>query len=103
MMNSNRQRASFTPKIAQLLQQNEGEILTQWLALQQGATGQRSPLLSDAVLREQSQTFLVLLRNALQTGNIADMSAAPWAEVRDLLGELSRSRAKQGFAPSETA
>ena len=102
-MNPNRQQVNFIPKIAQLLQQNEGEILSQWLALQQGATAQRSHLLSGAVLREQSQTFLTLLRNALQAGNVTDMSAAPWVEVRELLGELSRSRAKQGFTPSETA
>lgn len=102
-MNSNRQRGNFTSSLAQLLQQNEGEILVQWLALQQKATTQRTHLLSDAVLREQSQTFLTLLRNALQSGNMNDISAAPWAGVRELLDELSRSRAKQGFTPSETA
>jgi len=102
-MNSNRQRSNFTSSLAQLLQQNEGEILVQWLALQQRATTQRMHLLSDAVLREQSQTFLTLLRNALQSGNMTDINAAPWAGVRELLDELSRSRAKQGFTPSETA
>ena len=34
---------------------------------------------------------------------MSDIHTAGWAEVRDLLGEISRDRARQGFTPSETA
>jgi rsbT co-antagonist protein RsbR len=32
-----------------------------------------------------------------------DVSSAAWSDVRDMLGGLSRTRARQGFTPTETA
>jgi rsbT co-antagonist protein RsbR len=41
--------------------------------------------------------------HALESGETNDISGATWSSVRDLLAEFSRSRAVQGFSPSQTA
>lgn len=102
-MNADGQAANFSSKIPALLQQNEGEILDTWLAQLQMETRQRGNLVSEAVLREQSRSFLEEFRGAVQSGALNDISAPGWAKIRDLLGNLSRARAKQGFTAAETA
>src|SRR5262249_3502315 len=46
--------------------------------------------------------FLALLRHALATGGV-DVQHPAFERVRERLGDISRSRALQGFSPSETA
>ncbi|WP_189111587.1 STAS domain-containing protein [Streptomyces camponoticapitis] len=53
------------------------------------------------VQRELGELYTALL-TALQTGSL-DAHGEAFGEVRALLSELSRSRARQGFTPSETA
>ncbi len=43
------------------------------------------------------------LANAVAQGNITDARSDEFAEVRDVLTGFSRSRALQGFSPTETA
>jgi len=62
----------------------------------------RRDLISQGQLREQSREFLGLFRQASAKSDW-DMEAAAWDPVRELLGDLSRSRATKGFSPSETA
>jgi len=59
--------------------------------------------LSEAELRGQSKEFLALLRRATQDGNLGDVRGPGWQEVLDALASLSRSRARQGFTPAQTA
>jgi rsbT co-antagonist protein RsbR len=54
-------------------------------------------------LREQSREFLSLFRGALATGSPVSLTTGDWSAVRDFLAGVSRSRALQGFSPSETA
>lgn len=58
--------------------------------------------ISEKELRAQSTEFLSLLQQAVQSGN-ADIQSPTFGRVRDALDDLSRSRAIQGFLPSETA
>ncbi len=53
-------------------------------------------------LRRQTQEFLNGFGSALQSGS-SDIGSAPWAAVRELLSAFTRSRARQGFTPRETA
>jgi rsbT co-antagonist protein RsbR len=53
-------------------------------------------------LADQSRRFLGEFVKALKSGQVDDITG-PWSAVRDLLGGVSRSRALQGFTPSETA
>jgi rsbT co-antagonist protein RsbR len=66
-----------------------------------GAT-RRADLIKDVELRTQCTQFLRLLRQGTESANL-DMDSAAWKPVREFLGDISRSRAQQGFTPSETA
>jgi rsbT co-antagonist protein RsbR len=89
--------------LAEILSHHEREILEDWVALQLAAITRRSDLISDSDLRRESAEFLAAFRLAIGTGNIADISAPVWDAVRGIIAEISRSRARQGFTPSETA
>jgi rsbT co-antagonist protein RsbR len=88
--------------LAELLNQHESAILAEWTRLQV-ADARRSHLLDDAELRRHSGEFLSLVRAAVQNGQLQDVQSREWDEVRHMLEDLSRSRARQGFTPSETA
>ncbi len=87
--------------VSELIRQDESGLLDQWLSAQQAALSRRRDLMSDAELRTQSSGLLTVLRDALLTGT--DVDSAGWQPVRTRLDDLSRSRARQGFSPSETA
>ena len=89
-------------KVAQLLRKNERDVLQQWLSYQISATTMRADLIKESDLREQSRRFLQLFTAVVQQ-NGDDENTDSWKSVKDLLGEVSRSRVAQGFSPSETA
>jgi rsbT co-antagonist protein RsbR len=88
-----------TENLARVLQKNEKLILTDWLKEQLAAGSLRSDLMKESELREQSKQFLASLQTALQR----DSGDPAWAEVRELVAGFAKSRAQQGFTPSETA
>jgi len=93
-----------TSKLPDIVGKYEGEILPEWMRNQLAATTMRRDLVKDDELRAQSQRFLTLLRSTLQNGGAPlDIDAPAWSEMRELLADLSRARAQQGFTPSETA
>jgi rsbT co-antagonist protein RsbR len=85
-----------------VLRERRGELLDAWVGAQLAAPGVRTDLISEAELRTESDRFLVALADAV-AGGTADITAPGWNAVRDLLADLSRTRATQGFTPSETA
>lgn len=85
------------------LADEEQRLLDEWIREQTAATSFRRDLMTEVELRQQSTEFLALLRTAVQQGRLDDLSGSEWDGVRDLLTRLSRSRAVQGFSPSETA
>jgi rsbT co-antagonist protein RsbR len=89
-------------KLAQLLRKHEKDVLQQWLSYQLAATTMRTDLINESDLREQSRKFLQLFIDLVQ-GNRADENTAEWKSVKDLLADLSRTRAARGFSPTETA
>ncbi|MCE3242871.1 MAG: putative RsbT co-antagonist protein rsbRA [Deltaproteobacteria bacterium] len=89
-------------KVAQLLRKNERDVLQQWLSYQISATTMRADLIKESDLREESRRFLQLFTAVMQQ-NGDDENAGSWKSVKDMLGEVSRSRVVQGFSPSETA
>jgi rsbT co-antagonist protein RsbR len=92
--------ASTTPLDRALV--NEQEVLSEWVKLQLTSGTLRSDLMSERDLREQSREFIQLLRAALSSGPYSP-NAEGWASVREFLTSVSRSRAHQGFSPTETA
>jgi rsbT co-antagonist protein RsbR len=82
---------------------NEQEVLAQWIQLQLGSNALRSDLMKETELRDQSREFLSLFKGAATSGAPFSPVATEWASLRDFLTGISRSRALQGFSPSETA
>jgi rsbT co-antagonist protein RsbR len=92
-----------TTRLPEILQRREQEILDRWIKEQLSATTLRRALLPEAQLREQSREFLSLVSQAASKVGLTTLDASAWQGVRDMLGDLSRSRAAQGLSPVETA
>jgi len=88
--------------IAEVLKSRDADILKDWIALQASANTHRADLINDADLLRQSKEFLSAFRQALASGNDDTMSAS-WKDVRHVVEDISSTRAKAGFSPSETA
>ena len=88
--------------IPRILKTHEAELLEQWLREQLSAFRVGAKIF-ESELRSQSREFLNLLQQATQGGNVGDVQGPSYGRVRDMLGDISRSRSLQGFSPSETA
>ncbi len=88
--------------LRETIERDEAGIVQRWIDKQLAAPGFRSDRISKTELSEHSQRFLNLLRQALGSGT-ADVQSPAWSNVRQLLEDISVSRAQQGFSPSETA
>lgn len=89
--------------LTDLLKSFEAEILKAWLAQQRAAVTLRSDLLTDVELERQSTELLAALQAGLRGGDPGEITGPGWERARAFLEELARSRARQGFTPSETA
>jgi rsbT co-antagonist protein RsbR len=89
--------------IRSVLVKYEKEVLAEWMRAQLAATTLRSDLMKENELREQSRDLLSLLRPALESGRLENLEGADWVPVKEFLTGISRTRAQQGFSPSETA
>jgi rsbT co-antagonist protein RsbR len=90
-------------KWAKVLAKDSEALVKDWQREQKAAISARPDLMTDSELRRESVEFLDLLLAAVDDGASADISAEPWAPSREFLGDISRSRATQGFSPTETA
>jgi len=90
-------------RLAGVIKSHEKEILADWIKEQLASTTLRGDLLKESELREQSRAFLAAVQAAVQKGGSEDIAGPAWADVKQLLTELSRARALAGFSPSETA
>jgi len=86
-----------------LTDKHHARLLTSWLESQVAAGSLRSGQIREDELKHQSQRFLQEFIDGLKSGDVDDITGASWNGARELLGEFSRSRALQGFTPSETA
>jgi len=84
------------------MKQYEAEILADWVGLLAGGMGKTGKL-KEGELQTQTRYVLNALMAAIQGDNITDIDAAEFGTLRDLLSDISRSRALQSFTPSETA
>ena len=90
-------------RLADILTRHEKPILEDWLREQLAALSARQDLISLAALREQSGEFLALFVPACSAGTLTDITTPEWKPACNFLDSVSRSRATQGFSPSETA
>jgi rsbT co-antagonist protein RsbR len=94
--------AANTGTVAELVGNNEQIILPEWIDLQKQSGSLQTGRITENELASQSRDFLHLLRDGLAKGG-DDASNAAYGPARQLLSDISRSRALQGFSPGETA
>jgi rsbT co-antagonist protein RsbR len=92
---------AISTRLAEILKKQESGLLNDWIKEQLSAV--RLDRISEAELRSDSQRFLRLLMIALQSSTGESLSDSAWLDIKEMLGELTRARAKSGFSPSETA
>src|ERR1700728_1350937 len=93
----------MTTSIAKTLLTERNEILRDWVLQQLSAGNLRADLISETELRTDSEHFLNLLCDAVQSGNFSDILAPEYKPLLEMLEAFSHSRGLQGFTPSETA
>jgi rsbT co-antagonist protein RsbR len=90
--------------VEELLKAERDALLDEWMRAQLAAAGLRTDLLTEGELRVESARFLDGLSQGLAADRgSADVSSSAWDGLRGQLADLSRTRATQGFTPSETA
>ncbi|MCA1855014.1 STAS domain-containing protein [Massilia oculi] len=92
----------YAALISQLIQEHQADIGAEWIA-QLEALIVRGTSSSKEQLRSHCQQFLSAFASATRGGELGNIDHRSWDEVRDLLAEISSSRAKSGSTPSETA
>ena len=93
-----------TSHVEAVLRADRAELLEAWMAEQLAAVTARPDLLSAGELRVEADRFLAALASAVAEDDAGgDITGAAWRDVRELLTDLSRTRATRGFTPTETA
>jgi rsbT co-antagonist protein RsbR len=87
----------------EIIKQGEKNIFDAWVAEQLAATTMRRDLISEHELREQSSTFIKSFGEAIRGDFTTDISRPIWKASREILDGITRSRARLGFSPTETA
>ena len=78
-------------------------MLSEWTSLQSQLLGVRNGRISESQSKTNMHDFVLALKHGLANGSAADLDDAAWSGMRDVLTNLSRQRASQGFTPAETA
>jgi rsbT co-antagonist protein RsbR len=89
-------------KLPEVIARKQHDITTQWLELQ-AKTNRRMSAAEQQETTRSSREFMDALQSACQNGNLQNIESPHWERVRDILTEISTSRAKGGYTPVETA
>ena len=92
--------ATVASDLAKLLADGENTIIKGWL---DGLQRNGDARISAQEVESQARDTLRALTRAVPSGGVTDISGPAFQEVRDILEGFSRSRALQGFSPTETA
>jgi rsbT co-antagonist protein RsbR len=90
------------PRLSEIVARNEASLLESWVNEQSEVISKQGVLSSDE-LRGQCAEFLRNLVPALKAADSSSFQSAPFDELREFVAMISRSRALQGFSPTETA
>jgi rsbT co-antagonist protein RsbR len=92
----------YANRISHLIQEHEADIGAEWIEQLEALT-LRSSVVSKEQLRKHCQQFLTAFAHATRGGELQNIEHRSWDEVRDILSEISSSRARNGSTPGETA
>lgn len=88
--------------LAEIISRNEDRIREQWIR-DMSSRVQRTDLISKTELDEQCQALLGAIVAGVRGSGPTNLSASGWTSARELLAEISASRARQGFSPVDVA
>ena len=89
-----------TSSLPAILAESATSILTEWLAVLRATPDARLPA---SEMEGQCSSIVRTLAQASRDGNLSDLDAPAFVPLRDILADLSRTRALAGFTPTETA
>ncbi|MFL9828124.1 STAS domain-containing protein [Rhodoplanes sp. SY1] len=87
--------------LATILAEQNAALLSDWTERLRASGALASGRIREAELQTQCRTVLDLLTTAVAAG--LDAASPAYGPLRDMLTDISRSRAVQGFTPTETA
>lgn len=88
--------------LAEIISQSAESIRQQWIAGMSKSI-QRTDLISKVEMEEQSRAILEAVVAGVRTSRSTNIEGAAWDRARDLLRDISASRARQGFSPTQVA
>ena len=90
-----------TSVLGPLIAQNKDQILREWI-VEMNDSARRGDLMKEGELRSQCTRFLDLLAQGTAGGG-TNLQSGAYDPMREMLAEISTSRAQQGFSAKETA
>jgi rsbT co-antagonist protein RsbR len=87
-------------RLAAIVRQHESPILTDWIDLLAKSGGRT---VDRAEVEHHARAFVRLLVEAMEVDATGKTDGRAWTKMRDLLADISASRARHGSTPSETA
>jgi len=93
---------SLRQAVSKLLSNHEAEVLAEWQQSLKADGALKGGRVKEAELAAQCAGFLRQLRLGFEAG-ATDADSVEFAGMREMLADLSRARALQGFSPRETA
>ena len=88
--------------VAEIIAQNEDQIRSEWVREMPNSV-QRADLISKTELQEQCRALLGAVIAGVRSSGTDNLTAGGWNTTRDVLQEISSSRARQGFSPADVA
>ena len=89
-------------ELAEIIAKNEDSIRAEWIRGLDKSV-ERADLMDKKELDEQCGAVLQAVVSGLRVSGPADIAAPGWNTARELLKEISATRARQGFSPVEVA
>jgi rsbT co-antagonist protein RsbR len=91
------------PQLSKLIHDHEADLLAGWLEALKAAGGDRGGRIKEAELQTQCRSLLRVLRDVVGSDSFTDVQSPTFDRARDLLSDIARTRAIQGFSSKETA
>ena len=88
--------------LSEILARHEQAFLNEWIKNIHASSSTLGSI-AESELRQQCQKFLSTFRAGLDDVGASNPNDPRWKELRELLADISRTRAVQGFTPTETA
>ena len=89
-------------QLAEVIAGSEDQIRAEWIKEMSGSI-QRPDLIGSSELEEQCGTLLTAVVEGVRVSGPTEITGPGWNSARELLQDISASRARQGFSANEVA